>query len=130
MRRHGLDANVRVIRGGDSTDAGSAASRQLLEGTTLPTAVIGYNDDVAAGLLESFARAGIRVPEDMSIVGWDDNSLARLPHLNLTTVRQDAVEMTRLAVERSVARLTGETVTKRELVLPPDLVVRGSTGAP
>jgi len=130
MRRHGLDGNVRVIRGGDSTDAGSAASRLLLEGATLPTAVIGYNDDVAAGLLESFARAGVRVPEDMSIVGWDDNSLARLPHLNLTTVRQDAVEMTRLAVERSVARLSGETVTKRELVLPPDLVVRGSTGAP
>jgi DNA-binding LacI/PurR family transcriptional regulator len=130
MRRHGLDGNVRVIRGGDSTDAGSAASRLLLEGATLPTAVIGYNDDVAAGLLESFARAGIRVPEDMSIVGWDDNSLARLPHLNLTTVRQDAVEMTRLAVERSVARLSGETVTKREIVLPPDLIVRGSTGAP
>ena len=130
MRRHGLDSNVRVIRGGDSTDAGSAASRLLLEGATLPTAVIGYNDDVAAGLLESLVRAGIRVPEDISIVGWDDNSLARLPHLDLTTVRQDAVEMTRLAVERSVARLSGEAVAKRELVLPPDLVVRGSTGAP
>jgi DNA-binding LacI/PurR family transcriptional regulator len=129
MRRHGLDADVRVIRGGDSTDAGSAASRLLLEGADLPTAVIGYNDDVAAGLLESFSRAGIRVPEDVSIVGWDDNSLARLPHLDLTTVRQDAVEMTRLAVERSVARLSGVAVTKRELVLPPDLVVRGSTGA-
>lgn len=130
MRRHGLDRHARIIRGGDSLDAGVAASRVLLHGTPLPTAVIGYNDDVAAGLLEALAGAGIRVPQDISIVGWDDNSLARLPHLDLTTVRQDAVEMTRLAVERSVARLRGEPITQRELVLPPELVVRSSTAAP
>jgi len=130
MRRHGLDRNIRVIRGGDSHDDGVRATPLLLDGPNLPTAVIGYNDDVAAGLLESLARAGIRVPQDMSIVGWDDNALARLPHLNLTTVRQDSVEMTRLAVERSVGRLRGEPVTEREIVLPPELVVRGSTAAP
>jgi DNA-binding LacI/PurR family transcriptional regulator len=61
----------------------------------------------------------------MSIIGWDDNPLSRL--LDLTTVRQDPVEMTRLAVERSVARLTGEPVVKRELVLAPELVIRSST---
>jgi DNA-binding LacI/PurR family transcriptional regulator len=130
MRRHGLERSVRIIRGGDSQDDGARVSRQLLDADQLPTAVIGYNDDVAAGLLESLSRAGTRVPEDVSIVGWDDSSLARLPHLDLTTVRQDAVEMTRLAVERSVARVTGGSVTARDVVLPPDLVVRGSTAAP
>jgi DNA-binding LacI/PurR family transcriptional regulator len=65
----------------------------------------------------------------MSIVGWDDNALARLPHLNLTTVQQDSVEMTRLAVERSADRLRGDAVAEREIVLPPALVVRGSTAA-
>jgi DNA-binding LacI/PurR family transcriptional regulator len=129
MRRHGLDRHLQVIRGGDSQDDGVRASRLLLDGTDLPTAVIGYNDDVAAGLLDSLARAGIRVPQDMSIVGWDDTALARLPHLNLTTVRQDPVEMSRLAVERSVSRLRGEPVTDGEVVLPPNLVVRGSTAA-
>ena len=44
------------------------------------------------------------------MVGWDDSSLARLPHLNLTTVRQDAAEMTRLAVQRSVARINDDPV--------------------
>lgn len=129
MRPHGLDRHVRVIRGGDSLDAGVAAAQLLLGATPLPTAVIGYNDDVAAGLLESLACAGVRVPQDMSIVGWDDNSLSRLPHLDLTTIRQDPVDMTRLAVERSVERLTGQPVTERELVLPPALVVRSSTAA-
>ena len=45
------------------------------------------------------------IPDKVSVVGWDDSSLARLPHLNLTTIRQDADVMTRLAVERSVARI-------------------------
>jgi DNA-binding LacI/PurR family transcriptional regulator len=130
MRRHGLDREIRVIRGGDSLDAGVKASRRLSDGGRRPTAVIGYNDDVAAGLLESFASAGVRVPRDMSIVGWDDSPLARLPHLNLTSVRQDPVEMSRLAVERSVTRLRGEPVSEREVVLPPALVVRGSTARP
>jgi DNA-binding LacI/PurR family transcriptional regulator len=130
MRRHGLDAAIRVIPGGDDQYDGARASQALLDGGPLPTAVIGFNDDVAAGLLESFARAGVRVPDDLSVVGWDDNALFRLPHLDLTTVRQDAVEMTRLAVERSVERLRGGPVARRELVLTPELVVRGSTAPP
>ena len=129
MRRHGLANRIRVIRGGDSYDAGGHATSQLLDGSGLPTAVVGFNDDVAAGLHESLSRAGIRVPQDVSIVGWDDNSLSRLPHLNLTTVRQDPFQMTRLAVQRSVDRLHGEPVTQREIVLAPELVVRGSTAA-
>jgi DNA-binding LacI/PurR family transcriptional regulator len=129
MRRHGLMGHIRVIRGGDSLDAGVLAARRLLDGAPLPTAVIGFNDDVAAGLTESLHHAGIQVPQDISIVGWDDNALARLPHLNLTTVRQEPVELTRLAVERSVERLKGGPVAKRELVLPPSLVVRSSTAS-
>jgi DNA-binding LacI/PurR family transcriptional regulator len=128
MRRRDLAGGIRVIRGGDSLDAGVAAARLVLDGPRRPTAVIGYNDDVAAGLLESLASAGIRVPQDMSIVGWDDSPLARLPHLDLTTVQQDPVEMSRLAVDRSVGRLRGESVGEREIVLRPGLVVRASTG--
>jgi DNA-binding LacI/PurR family transcriptional regulator len=129
MRRHGLDRHIRVIRGGDSLDAGVFATRPLLEGAPRASAVIGFNDDIAAGVAESLMSAGVQVPRDMSVVGWDDNALARLPHLNLTTVRQDPIELTRLAVERSVERLKGEQVTKRELVLSPNLVVRSSTAA-
>jgi DNA-binding LacI/PurR family transcriptional regulator len=55
--------------------------------------------------------------------------LSRLPHLNLTTVRQNPRELARLAVERSAARLHGALVVEREVVLSPELVVRGSSAA-
>jgi DNA-binding LacI/PurR family transcriptional regulator len=129
MRRRGLDDEVRVVRGGISQEDGSGAARLLLADDFLPTAVIAYNDDVAAGLVESLGGAGVSVPDKVSVVGWDDSSLARLPHIDLTTIRQDADVMTRLAVERSVARIHDDPVTDREQVLPPRLVVRRSTTA-
>jgi DNA-binding LacI/PurR family transcriptional regulator len=129
MRRRGLDQQVRVIRGGISQEDGSSAARLLLAEDALPSAVIAYNDDVAAGLVESFGGAGVSIPDKVSVVGWDDSSLAQLPHINLTTIRQDADVMTRLAVERAVARIHDDPVADREQVLPPRLVVRGSTAA-
>lgn len=127
MGQHGLEAQVRVISGGFSQEHGIAAARLLLDQADLPTAVIGYNDDVAAGLLESFVRAGVAVPSDISIVGWDDSHVSRLPHLDLTTVGQDTDQLTSLAVQRGIARLTNQPITAREIILPARLIVRGST---
>ncbi|MEX5721719.1 LacI family DNA-binding transcriptional regulator [Geodermatophilus maliterrae] len=129
MRRRGLPQHGRVVGGGINQEDGSAAARLLLDEPSLPSAVIAYNDDVAAGLLETLSRAGVRIPHDVSIIGWDDSSLSRLPHLDLTTVRQDAAQMTRLAIERSAARLAAQSIGERELVLSPTLTLRGSTGA-
>ena len=129
MRRHDLEQEIRVVSGGISQEEGSSAARRLLAEDALPTAIIAYNDDVAAGLVESLGGAGVSVPDRVSVIGWDDSSLARLPHVNLTTIRQDADEMTRLAVERSVARIRDRSVSAREQVLTPKLVIRGSTAA-
>lgn len=126
VQRHGLAGEV--VPGGHVLHDGLAAARRLLQRERLPDAVIAFNDDVASALVETFAHAGLRVPQDVAVVGWDDTQLARLPHLDLTTVRQDAGELARLAVERCVARLTGEPVTRRTQVLRPQLVVRGSSG--
>lgn len=128
MHHHDLDAHVRVLVGGTAQEHGIAAARALLDQGPMPTAVVAYNDDVAAGLAEAFYRAGVVAPRDVSIVGWDDSSLARLPYLDLTSVRQDVAEMTRLAVERSAARIAGQEIAEREIVLTPELVVRSSTG--
>ncbi|MDF2744977.1 MAG: LacI family transcription regulator, partial [Actinomycetia bacterium] len=91
MRRHRLGGHLQVI-GGDHTEAaGTRAAQALLEaGRPLPTAVVAFNDHCALGLLDAFSRAGVGVPADVSVVGYDDSSLSRLAHVNLTTVSQDA----------------------------------------
>jgi len=63
-------------------------------------------------------------------VGYDDDRLSRLAHVNLTTVGQDVPELARLAVRRLVARLEGTAVRGREDVVAPHLIVRGTTAAP
>ncbi len=81
----GVDA--RVLPGGYDEAAGSAAARVLLD--DLPTAVVAANDRSAIGLLDAFVRAGVRVPQDVSVVGYDDSALARLALVDLTTVSQE-----------------------------------------
>jgi DNA-binding LacI/PurR family transcriptional regulator len=92
-----------------------------------PTAIVAFNDRCAVGLLDSFIRSGIAVPADVSIVGYDDDHLARLSHINLTTVAQDAPRLARLAVETAIASLDGAREADTELVIPPHLIVRGTT---
>jgi DNA-binding LacI/PurR family transcriptional regulator len=70
------------------------------------------------------------VPKDLSVVGFDDSSLSRLSHVDLTTVAQDAARMTELAVTRAVARVEGTAAGGREQVVTPRLIVRGTTAPP
>src|SRR5215217_89761 len=130
MRRHGLAGHVRVIAGDHTEAAGTRAAQALLAGGALPTAVVAYNDSCALGLLDAFNRAGVGVPADVSVAGYDDSSLARLAHVNLTTVSQDARGQAEHAVAAAVERLDGGRVRPREVVLAPRLVVRGTTGPP
>ena len=125
MRAHDLDRHTRIIPGGLTEEEGAAAARALLKDR--PTAVTVFNDRCATGVLDVLRRHGVKVPEDISVVGYDDSRLARLAHVNLTTIAQDTAAMSRLAVERAVDRIAGSTVSRREVVVPPRLVVRGST---
>jgi DNA-binding LacI/PurR family transcriptional regulator len=131
MRWHGLDAGARILPGGLTEDDGAAAARALLDIPVgqRPTAVAVFNDRCAAGVLDVLHRAGLTAPGDISVIGYDDSRLARLSHVNLTTVAQDADRMTTLAVTRAIDRLNGTPVDHRELVIPPRLVVRGTTAA-
>jgi DNA-binding LacI/PurR family transcriptional regulator len=127
LRAHGLPE--RLVAGGLAEDDGAAAARALLAGP-LPTAVTVFNDRCATGLLDVLLRAGVPVPERVSVVGYDDSRLARLSHVDLTTVAQDTEQLTELAVARAVARLEGIPVVDREQVVAPHLVVRSTTGPP
>jgi DNA-binding LacI/PurR family transcriptional regulator len=130
MRRHRLGDQALVI-GGDHTEAaGARAALTLVDSGSLPTAVVAFNDHCALGLLDVFTRAGVAVPAGISVVGYDDSSLSRLAHVNLTTVSQDARRQAEHAVAAAVERLDKGRTTPREVVLAPHLVVRGTTGPP
>ncbi len=129
MQRHGLQAEARFVPGGPDEDDGAAAARLLIsEG--LPTAVTVFNDRCATGLLEVLRTSGVDVPGDVSVVGFDDSRLARLSFVDLTTIAQDVALLSRLAVDRAIARAQDETVLSREQVVPPRLVVRQTSGPP
>jgi DNA-binding LacI/PurR family transcriptional regulator len=130
MRRHGLDDETRIVVGaGEDQIDGQRAARVLLdEDRELPTALVTFNDDIAAAAMSVLTQQGIDVPGDISIVGFDDSALARSAELDLTSVQQVPQELARLAVERIIARSQGGTVVDREVVLEPELKVRSSTG--
>lgn len=130
MRAHGLEAEARVVLcdGEDQLDGQRAAAALLAEGSALPTAVIAFNDDLAAAAMSVFAQQGVAVPEEISVVGFDDSALAATPGIELTSVQQRPLELSRLAVDRLIARCERAEGLDRETVLDPQLVVRRSTG--
>ncbi|WSQ07383.1 LacI family transcriptional regulator [Streptomyces sp. NBC_01231] len=130
MRRHGLDAHIRILRGDHTEAAGERAVRNLLDGGDLPTAVAAFNDQSAIGVLAALSRAGVAVPGEVSVAGYDDDTLSRLSCFNLTTVSQGARDQARHAVAAAVERLDEGRTEPREVVLTPRLVARGTTAGP
>ena len=130
MQAHGLADRVQVIRGGDTEESGAVAARALFGTTPAPTAVLTFNDRAAMGLLDALVRARIDVPGAVSVVGYDDSPFSRLAHVDLTTVSQNTPELTEHAVTALIERLDGGRTGHREVVVRPQLKVRGTTGSP
>lgn len=127
MRRRGLVAQV--IAGGSDETAGLAAAEVLVQRGPGPTAVVCFNDPCAVGVRTGLVRAGLRVPQDVSVTGYDDSPLARLATVELTTVSQDPAALAAAVVEVLTARLAGEP-RDEDVVVSPRLVERASTAAP
>ncbi|MFE2214388.1 substrate-binding domain-containing protein [Streptomyces canus] len=124
MKHHGLTDRDRVVPGGLTKDHGAAAARTLLAEAARPTAVLAFNDHRAIGVLDTLLRARIPVPDENSVVGFDESHLALLAHVQLTTGGQEARHLARRAVSRAVARLErGATDDEREVVVTPHLVI-------
>ena len=130
LAAHGLAAGERILRGGLGEDDGARAAQQLLAAPPLPTAVTVFNDRCALGVLDVLRSAGLSVPDDISVVGYDDSRLAGLSTVALTTVGQDVETLTALAVRRAIERLHTDARDQREQVVAPHLVLRSTTGPP
>lgn len=131
MRRHGLTIDVVPCRGDYTApdyfeEAGYSGGRSLLERDTLPTAIACSNDHTAVGVLQALSRAGVRVPEDVSLTGFDDAPNSRLSGIDLSTVRQDPLLMGNGGVESALRRIMDPAAPPGETVIPTSLVLRGS----
>jgi LacI family transcriptional regulator len=129
MRRNDEAGYVRIVAGGTSEGDGRRAAEELLRGDQLPTAVTTFNDHCAVGLIDRLARAGVAVPDAISVAGYDNAPIAQYAAINLTTVSQEAPLQADWAVRAAVERLEGVRHETRESILEPRLIVRGSTGA-
>jgi LacI family transcriptional regulator len=91
------------------------------------TAVFAYNDFSAIGAIRSLREAGLKIPEDVSVVGFDDVNSAAFQNPSLTTIRQPLQKMAEIAAQTLLDRLNGKEVPK-EILVEPELIVRESTG--
>jgi DNA-binding LacI/PurR family transcriptional regulator len=128
MAERGLEP--RVIPGEFTEAAGVRAAELLLASGELPTAVFAANDLVAAGALDRFEDAGLRIPNDISIVGYDNTFLAALHHMSLTTIDQPRPEIGRLALTTLIEQIDGARPAGLHLKLEPTLVKRATTAPP
>lgn len=110
--------------------SGLVAADALLRADPRPTAIFAANDDMAAGAIAAVYRAGLRIPEQVSVVGFDDSATARLTWPPLTTVRQPVRGMTREAIRYLVDLAAGRDRAAERIELPAEIVQRGSAAPP
>jgi LacI family transcriptional regulator len=132
LAEHGVTLDPAYIRRGAYTfESGVEAATELLALPQRPTAIFAGNDEMAIGVMKAARDAGLRVPEELSIVGFDDLPMASRVWPNLTTVRLPIRDMGRMAAEKLTARSRGlDPATLVQPEVDPSLVVRDSTAEP
>jgi LacI family transcriptional regulator len=130
MRAHGLENGIDVVSTGYTEEGGYLGTKQLLGRTVRPTAIFAGADIVAMGVLTAVAEAGLRIPEDISVAGYDNTTFAALGPIGLTSVdqagRQIGADAARLLLERIARRDRPSTF----ITTSPTLVTRRTTAPP
>lgn len=125
----GMEVEEDLFALGDfSIQSGMIAGEQLLSIRNRPTAVFCCNDEMALGVMTEFKRQGIRIPDDMSIVGFDDIYFARYFDPPLTTIAQPMGRLGERAMQVLCEILAGTPPRTKDVVLPYELILRSSTG--
>ena len=128
MEAEGIHIPEGYVRAGQFLyQDGIAGAAALLDLPEPPTAIFAGSDETAVGVIEAARTRGLRVPEDLSVVGFDDTRLARFVSPPLTTVRQPLLEMGGVALRTALRLAAGEKLDSHHVELATQLVVRHST---
>ncbi|GAB1818823.1 LacI family DNA-binding transcriptional regulator [Herbidospora sp. RD11066] len=119
-----------ICHGTFALDDGNLHTRRLMKLERPPTAVFAANDGQAIGVYHAAHQLGLRIPEDLSVVGFDDMPAWRAAIPPLTTVRQPLIEMGATATTMLINLAEGEPLLQRRVELGTELMIRGSTGRP
>jgi LacI family transcriptional regulator len=131
LRKAGIELDETLVTHCAFTyDAGRRAAHDLLDRSDRPTAIFAASDEIALGVMEEARRRSIRIPQDLSVVGFDDTFLASRSAPPLTTVAQPLLEMGRVATRSLAQMITNDVVGTRHIELATRLVIRNSTAPP
>jgi len=122
-------AEERCVPGEFTPDAGYAAMEILLARPVRPTAVFAANDEIAVGAICAIVAAGLRVPEDISVIGYDDQQLGRVYNPPLTTVHVPTIDLGYQAMVK-LRRILADEEYEHDVLLPTHVIQRGSTAPP
>ena len=130
MESAGLPVDPDLVLDGDfGFESGLVLATRLLQGQDPPTAIFAVTDVTAMGVIQAASAAGLRVPADLSVVGFDDTYMAPWVNPPLTTVRTPLQDMGRVAVRTLLSLVDGEQLDSHHVELATNLVVRASTAA-
>lgn len=131
LRERGLPCRREwIIFSAFTQQAGREAGRRLLSCPDRPTAIFAANDLIALGIMEAAEELGLSIPEDLSLVGYNNIAYAGLPRIQLTTVAQPMRDMGRIAARYVLDVVEGKETAFLEAILAPQLIVRRTTASP
>ena len=125
-----IEPTVIALPHRDPAGSGAEAGRQLFAQAQPPSGVLCYSDAMASGVVRAARDAGLSVPRDVSIVGFDDSPVARVLDPELTTIRQDVTAKGKAAAAALIRQIDGGAKARKRVLLPTELVVRASTAPP
>lgn len=129
VKRHKKEKiNYRILEGNHKIDGGCYAGKKILKEKNLPTAVVCSNDLTALGAMKAFQAGGIKIPDDISIIGLDNIALTEIVSPAMTTIELERYEIGKTAMEMLLNRIKDKELPKQTCIFKTRLIIRGSTG--
>ena len=131
LESHHIPFDETLVQNSEWTfDGGLTVGREMLARTYHPSAIFAASDEAAYGVIFAAQEAGLRIPSQISISGYDDLGFSKNIWPGLTSIHQPAEELVEMAAQMLIDLLKGSEIPQKNIIVPPRLVIRGSTSAP